>query len=286
MIVQIPDDKYIKIGEINTRYWCLGDRGSTLILIHGFGASVEIWQHNIWALSQQHRVYALDLVGFGRTDKPPGPYDPPVFIRFMDDFMNALDIRSASLVGLSLGGGIALKYAVDFPNKVEKLVLVDSAGLGPKVILSLRLMSLPFVGELMTRPSRKQAYLFFKPAVYDSAPLKGAFSDLYFELFSMPGAQSALLRVLRSMCNIFGAKKESLKLIGPELDKVTAQTLIVWGRQDAVIPIDYAYLAKSKLPNSQLRIFEQCGHMPNFEKPDEFNESVLEFLSPKHERNP
>jgi pimeloyl-ACP methyl ester carboxylesterase len=102
----------------------------------------------------------------------------------------------------------------------------------------------------------------------------------------MPGAQKAPLRALRSTCDIFGAENDSLKLIGPELEKATAQALIVWGRQDGVIPTDYAYLAKEKRPNSQLRILEQCRHKPNFKKPEKFNKLVVYFLCAPKAPNP
>jgi 4,5:9,10-diseco-3-hydroxy-5,9,17-trioxoandrosta-1(10),2-diene-4-oate hydrolase len=279
MTAQMPEDQYINIGGTNTRYWSMGDQGSPVILIHGFGASVEIWQHNFSALSKNHRVYALDLVGFGRSDKPSGKYSSSFLLNHLNEFVTALNIERASVVGLSMGGGVSLMYTLTYPEKVEKLILVDSAGLGNKTIFSLRLMSLPILGELMTKPSRKTAYLFFKPAVLDSKILKGAFTDLYYELFSLPGAQKAMLQVLRSMCNIFGPRKDILHSTILNLGKITAPTLIVWGKQDAVLPVEQAYFAKERIPNSQLYIFDQCGHMPNFEKPEEFNRIVLEFLS-------
>jgi 4,5:9,10-diseco-3-hydroxy-5,9,17-trioxoandrosta-1(10),2-diene-4-oate hydrolase len=143
----------------------------------------------------------------------------------------------------------------------------------------MRLMSLPFLGELVTKPSRKMAYLFFKPAVLNPAQLKGQFTDIYYELFSLPGAQTAMLKVIRSGCNIFGIKKDVLNETLMNLHRITSPTLIIWGRQDAIIPLIQAYYAKEKIPNSKLHVIEQCGHMPNFEKPDEFNQVVLDFLS-------
>lgn len=274
-----PTDQYIDVKGIKTRYWTAGDKGPVLILIHGFGASVEIWQHNIEPLSKFYRVYAIDLVGFGRTDKYEGTYAPPFMVQFINDAMTALNLEKVTLIGLSMGGGLSILYALSFPHKVDKLVLVDSAGLGKEIIFSMRLMSLPFLGELVTKPSRKMAYLFFKPAVLNPSQLKGQFTDIYYELFSLPGAQMAMLKVLRSGCTIFGLKKHVLNETLLNLHKIISPTLILWGRQDAIIPSKQAYYAKKKMPDSKLHIVEQCGHMPNFEKPDEFNQVVLDFLS-------
>ena len=274
-----PKDHYIKVGNINTRYWALGDQGSPVILIHGLGASAEIWQKNVEALAEQYRVYVPDLVGFGRSDKPDIEYTPFSAARFVYDFMNALNIESASLVGNSLGGGIAVQCALQFPHKVEKLVLVDSAGFGRKVIFPLRLISLPFIGELLTRPSRERVYLYFKLAIYDPALLTEDFIDLYYELHSLPGAQKSMLRVLRSISNIRGGRTKILRTVMVRLNVITAPVLIVWGKQDKVLPVRHAYVANEKILNSKVHILDPCGHMPQFERPEEFNRIVLEFLS-------
>jgi len=279
MSAQMPEDKYVVASGIKTRYWSVGDRGSPVILIHGFGASVEIWQHNVSALSNNHRVYALDLVGYGRSDKPSGKYSPSFLINHLNEFASALHIERASLVGLSMGGAVSLLYTLAYPEKVQKLVLVDSVGLGDKIIPLVRLMTLPILGEIMTRPSRMGTYLFFKPTVLDSKILKGAFTDLYYELFSLPGAQEAKLQTFRSICNIFGLRENFLHSTRSNLSRITAPTLIVWGEQDALLAVGQAHFALGKIPNAQIHICKQCGHMPNFEKPEEFNGVILDFLS-------
>ena len=274
-----PTDQYINVKGVNTRYWTAGDKGPILLLIHGFGASIEIWQHNIEPLAKFYRVYAIDLVGFGRTDKYEGTYTPTFMVQFIDNALTALNLDKVTLIGLSMGGGLSILYNLSFPHKVDKLVLVDSGGLGKEIIFSLRLMSLPFLGELITKPSRNMVYLFFKPAVLNPSQLKGQFTDIYYELFSLPGAQMSMLKVLRSMCTIFGVKKNILNETMMNLHRIISPTLIIWGKQDAVIPLKQAYYAKEKIPDSKLHIVEQCGHMPNFEKPEEFNRVVLDFLS-------
>ncbi len=134
ILVQTPQDRYVQVGQINTRYWTEGDKGTTVILLHGIGSSVETWTYNISVLAQHHRVYAVDLVGAGRSDKPPATYSLTYLAQFVLGFMDAMSIECASLVGNSLGGGVALQFALNFPQKVEKLVLVNSLGLGKEIV--------------------------------------------------------------------------------------------------------------------------------------------------------
>ena len=275
----MPEDRYIEVGNLKTRYWALGDKGTVVILIHGLGASADIWRYNVEALAEQHRVYVPDVIGFGRSDKPGPSFSPFDYTRFLDDFLNILRIEGASLIGQSLGGAIALHYALQFPQKVRKLVLVDSAGLGKEVIWTLRLMSIPLVGELVSYPSRKGVELFFKFAVRDPALVTKDFVDLYYNFFSRPGFQKFLLKIVRSIINVAGAREEVLAPLRNNLSKITQPTLIIWGERDRVLPLKHAYWGKEKLPNAELKIIEGCGHIPFFERPEEFNKLVLEFLS-------
>jgi len=274
-----PQDQFINVGNINVRYWTLGDKGSPIILIHGLGASAEIWMHNVEALSKHHRVYVPDLVGFGRTDKPDTEYTSALFVTFLNDFIGALNIKNPTLIGNSLGGGIAIQYVLLYPDNVDRLVLVDSAGLGIDAPLPLRILSLPLVGELLTRPSRFEAYLYFRDAVYDPSVLTKEFVDIYHEIHSLPGNQKSLLKVIRSIVSFRGGHKEMLEPIINNLHRIEQQTLILWGRYDKVLPLKHSYVAKEKIPNSVIHVFDECGHMPQYEKPDEFNRVVQHFLS-------
>lgn len=133
-------DKWIKVGDINAHY-LVGGEGSPLVLIHGGKSCAnDEWAPNLEPLAQHHRIYALDLVGFGKTDKPRVDYTFQLFSSFFGNFMNALDLRRASLVGHSLGGGIALGFTLKHPDRVEKLIVVDSNGLAKDVALVGKLL--------------------------------------------------------------------------------------------------------------------------------------------------
>ena len=274
----VPQDRYINIGEVNTRYWAEGNVGANVVLIHGLGASADIWMHNIRALSEGYRVYAPDIVGFGRSEKPDVKYLPSYMAAFINDFMTALNIENACLVGMSLGGGVALQYQLQFPGKVQKLVLVDSAGLGREMPLAMRLATIPVLSELMLSPSKTGMAFVLKQLVYDPAVITDDLIDLYFELNFSQGAVKTVISVLRACSTIHGARPDVLDPIINSLDNIRIPTLIIWGREDRLFPIGHACFAREKIPDSYLYIFDRCGHMPNFERPEEFNSVVLNFL--------
>jgi 4,5:9,10-diseco-3-hydroxy-5,9,17-trioxoandrosta-1(10),2-diene-4-oate hydrolase len=235
--------------------------------------------HNVSAIAGEHRVYVPDLVGFGLTDKPEATYSPTFMAAFIDDFMTALCINRACLVGNSLGGGVALQYALQFPGKVQKLVLVDSAGLGREMAFIMRLATIPLVGELMMQPNRMGMTFVLKRCVYDPAVITDDLVDLYYRLDSSPEARKAILSVLRSSASIFGGRADVLDPIIKNIGDINVPALIIWGRQDRILPVRHACFAAQKLPNARLHIFDQCGHMPNFERPQDFNGLVLNFIS-------
>jgi len=274
-----PEDKFIKVGNINTRYWAPGDKGSAVVLVHGLGGFIENWVYNANALAQQHRVFAMDLVGFGRSDKTPLTHDTNVLVKFISDFMKTMNIEKASLVGNSLGGGLVLQFALNYPEKVEKLVLADNAGMGRDVISDFKLCSIPILGELLTRPSLKGTARLWKEIVYDAALITPELVNLAYGMINQTGAKKALLAALRVGINLGGQR---VKLINPLLNRlntITAPTLVVWGRQDHIIPVAHAQVAIDKIRGARLGIFDHCGHMPQLEHPDRFNKLVLDFLA-------
>jgi pimeloyl-ACP methyl ester carboxylesterase len=279
MSAQKPQDRYIKVGNINTRFWAVGDKGTAILLLHGLGGSVENWVYNMEPLAQHHRVYAMDVVGFGRSDKPAGKFKISQAVQFIKDFMDERHIDQAGLVGNSAGGMMALRLAIQFPSKVEKLVLVDSGALGREVILSFRLASIPLVGEFFSRPSRKGVVQLWRQIVYDPALVTDDLIEETYQLASLPGAQRSLLSALRAGINFLGQRTNMTRSILDNLATIDTPTLIIWGQQDCIIPVSHAYVAAKTMPNTELHIFDRCSHMPQMEYPKEFNELVLEFLA-------
>ncbi len=280
MSKQLPEDQYVKVGNINTRFWQAGDTGSAVVLVHGLGGSIENWEHNLNVLARRHRVYALDLIGHGHTDKLPLIKDLMVLVQLISNFMGTQNIDKATLIGNSLGGGLALALAIQFPEKVEKLVLIDTAGMGREVNIILRLGSVPLLGKLlMGRPSLQGIEKLLRIIYYDPALVTPELVKISYELAVLPGASRALLSVTHAGINFWGERAKYTKLILNNLGKITAPTLVFWGKQDRVRPVAYAQIAASKIPGAKLHIFDKCGHCAMFECPEKFNKLVLDFLA-------
>jgi len=281
-------DFYIDVNGVRTRYRQAGGGGLPVILIHGLGASAEIWSANIGALASRHRVYVPDLPGFGHTEKPEWmDYGPGAYSRFVRDFMAALGIGRAALVGHSLGGGVALRVILDDPGRVDRLILVSSAGLGREVSLPLRIASIPFFDRIFFKPPLPVFIRFLHRLVYYRAAITPEFAHLYYEMFFQPGSVRAFTSILRNIATLRGARPGILEPIREGLGAITAPALILWGRQDRILPVSQAFDAAGRIPGARLHVFERCGHMPNVEYPKEFNRLVLEFLQedrgPRHE---
>lgn len=272
-------DLYIDVSGVRSRYWQAGRDGPPVVLIHGLGASAEIWSANIGSLATRHRVYAPDLPGFGRTEKPGWmDYSPGAYSRFLLDFMTALGIERAALVGHSLGGGVALRAILDDPGRVDRLILLSSAGLGPDVSLPLRIASLPFFDRIFFKPPLPVFTRFLHRLVFDPPAITADFARLYYEMFFQPASVRAFTGILRIIATLRGARPGILESIRAGLGTITAPTLILWGRQDRILPVSQALDAAGRIPGARLHILERCGHMPNVEYPGEFNRLVLEFL--------
>ena len=273
-------DRYLHVGQFNTRYWAEGSHGSPVVLIHGIGGYIENWLPSIGALAAQHRVYALDLLGHGRTDKPLDvSYKIADLAQFVKDFMAAVGIDRAHVVGHSLGGAIGTRLALLYPTAVNRLVLVASAGLGKEVILAIRLMAVPLVGEYLSRPSLSGSASLAKLVVQDPAVMTDETLELDYQLAMLPNAQKAFLRCLRANAGLSGQDKS---IYGPNvsgLPTIRNPVLVVWGRQDQFIPVAHAEVAAKGLPDVRVRIVDNCGHMPMLEHKEAFSQLLLEFLS-------
>ena len=271
-------DRYIDINLVKTRYWQEGNKGFPIILLHGLGSYMESLFMLFKTLSSSHKVYAFDQIGFGKTEKPEGSYTYSFFSVFLRSFMKALEIKKASLVGWSMGGGVALQFAVDNPEMVDRLILIDSGGLGRQFTITLRILTIPIVGELLSNVSRKNCGKKFRYMVYNPNIVQKNWIDLECTMANIPGVQKTILKALRSGATVFGGKKKILTPILPKLESIKARTLIIWGKNDRVIPLKYAYTAKEKIPNSKLYILDNCGHAPLLEYPEKVNQKIMNFL--------
>jgi len=265
-----------RAGGINVRYYAIG-QGPPILLLHGLGEAAIVWFANMEDLASNHTVIALDLPGHGASDKPQWRYSLEKSTEFLMAFMDTLELDRVSLVGNSMGGLMSLAVALNHPDRVHKLVLVDTAGLGREIAGFLRWMSIPAVGELMARPSRGGVRWVLHRIFYDHAFATQQLTEALYQERRLAGNKQAMLRILRYGVNFLGLKPSAM--LANRLPQVKAPTLVVWGRQDAIFPVAHTRKAASLLPNARLQIYDQCGHWPHIEKHQQFNRLVLDFLA-------
>jgi 4,5:9,10-diseco-3-hydroxy-5,9,17-trioxoandrosta-1(10),2-diene-4-oate hydrolase len=280
--MKVPTDRIVDVGGVNTRYWVEG-AGAPVVLIHGLSNSIEHWLLNIDALATEHTVYALDLVGHGRTDKPLSrSYGLSDLARSVIDFMDALGIERADLIGHSLGGGVALVIAETFPERVSRLVLVDSVGLAADVGMVLRVVSLPGVGEVLTRIVLQgdfQKQLTRQRAIWpDADVVPEEMIRLRYDATRWEEIRKTYFKTLRASISFRGMRGTVLAPIVQGLRSLHLPVLVVWGELDDLVPSRHARVVQDNVAKARVEIFENAGHDPMVVNPERFNRVIAQFL--------
>ena len=284
------DSRTLAVDGVNIHYFC-GGSGSPLVLVHGLGSSAAVeFYFNLEALAAHHHVLAIDLPGFGHSDKPILEYTIDLFAKAVRDLMACENIERSAVMGVSMGGRVALGLALDSPEMVERLVLVDALGVGrPRRVLAYRLLLTKGLGEL-TLSSTARALRRMKPATirrfwswYLRRP--GQVDTMLTDeriadqgaMLSRPEYRAAYLSALRSIAGMRDLRDGIV--VGDRLADLQMPTLLIWGRHDHLFPAVHAESAVAKLPNGRVEIFEDSGHTPQMEEPERFNQLVLDFLA-------
>jgi len=255
--------------------------GPVLLLIHGMGGTLENWQVVIELLAREHTVIAPDLPGHGASAPGAGDYSIGALAAGLRDLLVALGHDRATLVGHSLGGGIAMQFAYQFPEATERLVLVSSGGLGSEVSRVLRAAALPgaklFIAATAgpgraagSAVARALGAVGLQPKP-DLAEVGRAYASL-----ADPEHREAFLATLRSVVGTGGQRVNAAdRLYLTE----GVPVLIIWGERDPIIPVRHGEDACRAMPGSRLEIFDGAGHMPQLEEPGRFVAVVSRFLS-------
>jgi pimeloyl-ACP methyl ester carboxylesterase len=285
--------EFIEVGSLRV-HQSYGGRGTPVVFIHGLGSSGYMeWRYNLEDTAARHRVFAPDLPGYGRTEKPRARYTIQYFARFVERYMEDRGLRSAAVVGASLGGRIALELALEQPRLVRKLVLVNALGLGrPRVTaaqMTYGLVTLPRVGEAVMRFARDA--LYWAPpnmirrvaARYAGAStdhvkaMDDGYLDNLREMYSTDGFHNAYLSTVRSLINpsaLFGGNHD----VTARLNELKVPVQLIWGANDPMFPVAHAARAHAMIPRSKLAVIEGAGHSPQAERPEEFNRVLRRFL--------
>ncbi len=253
-----------------------------LLLVHGMAGSSETWRHVMPALARRFTVLAPDLLGQGRSDRPRGDYSLGAQANTLRDLMDALGHERATVVGQSLGGGVAMQFAYQFLERCERLVLVDSGGLGREVTFYLRMLTIPgfdYVFPVFCAPRLRDAgnqlATWLGRAGVPSTPAR---QEIWRSYSSLADAESrrAFFRSLREVIDLSG---QAVSALGRLYRAAHLPTLIVWGAEDPFIPVSHGIAAHKAIPGSRLEIFDGVGHYPHCERPERFVEVLVDFIA-------
>jgi len=276
-----PPMQYCTIHGYRRAYVRAG-KGPALLMIHGIGDSSDSWRPVLEQLARQFTVIAPDLLGHGRSEKPRADYSIAAYANGMRDLLSVLEVDRVTVLGHSLGGGVAAQFAYQFPERCERLVLVGSGGIGRSVSPLLRLAAIPgaeFLMPLFGLPPVRATSRWAADTLQRFDTALGRDTEEVLAVFdALPNttARRAILRTLRSGVDWRG---QVITMLDRAYLAEGMPTLLVWGRRDAVIPMGHARLAQAALPGSTLEIFDEAGHFPHHTDPARFVQVVSDFVT-------
>lgn len=253
--------KTIKVNGSDVHYYTAG-QGEPLVVIHGGGGDARTWWKNISELAEKYTVYAPDLPGYGGSQPLDGHYYIPELSEFIGSFATSLGLETFHLVGHSLGGGVALDYALKSPQKIKKLVLVSSLCLGREIAFWVRLMSIP----ALIRSLGALTVTILKGVKWLAEQLNPAG-------YIMP-LSAASVTVGGSITTF----KQQTLVLDNRLAEIRVPTLLVWGAKDPIVPVRHAYQAARVIPDCRVKVFENRGHNVHRDELKQFSSTLTGFL--------
>ncbi|AHC24730.1 MULTISPECIES: alpha/beta fold hydrolase [Mycobacteriaceae] len=284
----MAETRFVEIHGVRQAVVDQGDGDEVLLLIHGMAGSAETWRAVLPQLSKKYRVIAPDLLGHGQSSKPRTDYSLGAFAVGLRDLLDELGVSSATVVGHSLGGGVAMQFLYQHPEYCRRLVLIGSGGLGPDVGWILRLLAAPgaeFVMPVIAPPPvlrAGNAVRSWLTSVGLRSP-RGAEIWNAYSSFADSETREAFLRTLRSVVDYRGQSVSALNRLNLREE---LPVLAIWGEDDNIIPVDHAYSALQARPDCRLEILPGIGHFAQVEAPFEVIELIDEFISTTHPDDP
>lgn len=271
-----PPSAFIEVQGMQVHYRDEGKPGEPLpiVLIHGTGASLHTWEPMVAALKDTYRVITLDIPAFGLTGpNPRRDYSSAFYTLFMQDFLKALGVDSCMMGGNSLGGSIAWNYALAYPESVKKLILIDAGGYpaeAKSMPVAFRIARTPVLKYLLNYLGARSLAVKSVENVYaDPSKVRPEVVDRYYDLYLREGNRQALLD---RMATSFHPETYL------EIHTLQMPTLILWGEEDKLIPVENAYRFQKDLPNDTMVILQNLGHVPMEEDPKATTDVVRAFL--------
>jgi pimeloyl-ACP methyl ester carboxylesterase len=262
----------------NTIFYTVKGEGKPLVLIHGYGAGMWVWERQIEALSQFFRVYALDVIGHGFSDRPKIPYTPEAYVHFLKDFMDRVGVERATLIGNSMGGGMAWAMAIFYPERVDRLILIDCVP--PDVLKQVRndsfrtlvaIKGIPLLPYLVIAGrSRSSIRWILLECVSDIKLITPEVLNRQYQLSKIKGTTWVLY-------STFKHAEEAL-MLKDRFSLIHHPTLFIWGEKDLIFPPRVGKTLHQAITGSKFWVIEKSGHIPMWETPDEVNQAILDFL--------
>ena len=258
------NEKYIKVSGNKIRYLEEGTSKNNIVLLHGLGSHAERWERVIPYLSKKYRVIAPDIIGFGYSDKPSVDYTPEFFVKFVFDFLETLGIDKTVLIGSSLGGQIATDCAATQSKSLAKIVLVSPSG--TMKVSNPTLDAYTMAALYPTKNTVRTAYEMMS----GSDKIEPQTIEHFIERMLQPNAKMVFMSTILCL--------RHAPTIREKLAKISSPTLVVWGRKDTMIPLEYSKDFVLSIKNCKFVVMEDCSHRPHSEAPKKFSKVVLEFL--------
>lgn len=258
-------ENFVEVDGNKVRYLDTGHSKSTLVLVHGLGASAERWINAIPYFEKEYHLIVPDLIGFGQSDKPVVDYTTDFFSEFLNKFLDALGVEKPNIIGSSLGGQVTAEYASQYSN-LEKLILVSPSG-----VMKQSTPALDAYIMAALYPNETNAKNAFELMEGSGLEVESSIVDSFIERMKMPNAKMAF------MSTVLGLK--NAEIITTKLKNINVPTLIIWGSDDPVIPINHADGFVSSIKDCRFYRMDNCGHTPYVQDPKSFSKIVLDFLN-------
>jgi 2-hydroxy-6-oxonona-2,4-dienedioate hydrolase len=271
-------DHYLTIQGCKVRYRDTGGTGPVVLLTHGIGASLETWEAMLAGVDESIRWISWDVPGHGMSDFEASYADLATIAEAGWQLLDSLNVERAVLAGNSMGGAISIRMAQSKPERTVKLGLLDAATLGRQSPMPFRLMTIPMLGELMTKPGKMAVEQQIEAIFYRSDAISERAREIITRNVMRPGASKAFLAILRNMTSLGGQNKALVAQAQDFLATTQLPVLYIHGRQDQVIPLMHSEQTDQRTANSTLLILEACGHTPQLEEPQAVAKALTDFV--------